>query len=67
MSKVEHLDRILDEFGPHLHDAPYDGFTMVTCDTNDPYTPALLWALVPAVLMAGVILTMRWFFPPKPM
>ena len=26
MSKVENLDRILDEFGPHLHDAPYGGW-----------------------------------------
>lgn len=26
MSKVEHLDRIIDEFGPHLHDAPIGGW-----------------------------------------
>lgn len=26
MSKVENLERILDEFGPHLHDAPYGGW-----------------------------------------
>ncbi|HJS52762.1 MAG TPA: molybdopterin-dependent oxidoreductase, partial [Pyrinomonadaceae bacterium] len=26
MSKVEHLDQIIDRFGPHLHDAPYGGW-----------------------------------------
>ena len=26
MSKVENLERILDEFGPHLHDAPDGGW-----------------------------------------
>ena len=26
MSKVEHLDNILDRFGPHLHDSPHDGW-----------------------------------------
>jgi len=26
MSKVEHLDQIIEEFGPHLHDAPHDGW-----------------------------------------
>ena len=26
MSKVEHLDRIVEQFGPHLHDAPIDGW-----------------------------------------
>ena len=26
MSKVEHLDKIIDQFGPHLHDAPADGW-----------------------------------------
>ena len=26
MSKVEHLDQIVDRFGPHLHDAPYGGW-----------------------------------------
>ena len=26
MSKVEHLQQIIDEFGPHLHDAPYEGW-----------------------------------------
>ena len=26
MSKVEHLDQIVETFGPHLHDAPYDGW-----------------------------------------
>ena len=26
MSKVEHLDRIIEQFGPHLHDAPYGGW-----------------------------------------
>jgi assimilatory nitrate reductase catalytic subunit len=26
MSKVEHLDKIIDEFGPHVHDAPYGGW-----------------------------------------
>lgn len=27
MSKVENLDNIIDRFGPHLHDAPYDGWS----------------------------------------
>ena len=27
MSKVENLDKIIDRFGPHLHDAPYDGWS----------------------------------------
>ena len=26
MSKVENLERILDEFGPHLHDEPDGGW-----------------------------------------
>jgi assimilatory nitrate reductase catalytic subunit len=26
MSKVENLDSIMDRFGPHLHDAPWDGW-----------------------------------------
>ena len=26
MSKVEHLDQIIEEFGPHLHDSPHDGW-----------------------------------------
>lgn len=26
MSKVEHLDKIIEQFGPHLHDAPYGGW-----------------------------------------
>jgi assimilatory nitrate reductase catalytic subunit len=26
MSKVEHLEKIIDEFGPHLHDAPDGGW-----------------------------------------
>lgn len=26
MSKVEHLERIIDRFGPHLHDQPYGGW-----------------------------------------
>jgi len=26
MSKVENLDQIINSFGPHLHDAPYDGW-----------------------------------------
>ncbi len=26
MSKVENLDKILDQFGPHLHDEPHDGW-----------------------------------------
>lgn len=26
MSKVENLDKILDQFGPHLHDEPYGGW-----------------------------------------
>src|SRR5688500_2178031 len=26
MDNVEHLDRIIDAVGPHLHDAPYDGW-----------------------------------------
>ena len=26
MSKVENLDQIIEEFGPHLHDAPYGGW-----------------------------------------
>lgn len=26
MSKVENLDRIIEEFGPHLHDAPFEGW-----------------------------------------
>src|SRR6476620_943950 len=26
MSRVEHLDQIIETFGPHLHDAPYDGW-----------------------------------------
>ena len=26
MSKVEHLDNIVDRFGPHLHDAPWGGW-----------------------------------------
>jgi len=27
MSKVENLERIIDEFGPHLHDAPFEGWS----------------------------------------
>jgi hypothetical protein len=49
------------------HDAPYDGHAMVTCDTRDPFTPALLWALMPAALMAAFILIVRRTYPPKPM
>ncbi|MDQ3711012.1 MAG: nitrate reductase [Acidobacteriota bacterium] len=26
MSKVENLDKIIEQFGPHLHDAPYGGW-----------------------------------------
>ena len=26
MSKVEHLENIIDRFGPHLHDSPHDGW-----------------------------------------
>jgi assimilatory nitrate reductase catalytic subunit len=26
MSKVEHLEKIIEQFGPHLHDAPYGGW-----------------------------------------
>jgi assimilatory nitrate reductase catalytic subunit len=26
MSKVQNLDKIIEEFGPHLHDAPYEGW-----------------------------------------
>src|SRR5438552_14394281 len=26
MSKVENLEKIIEAFGPHLHDAPYDGW-----------------------------------------
>jgi assimilatory nitrate reductase catalytic subunit len=26
MSKVQNLEKIIDEFGPHLHDAPYGGW-----------------------------------------
>jgi assimilatory nitrate reductase catalytic subunit len=26
MSKVEHLDQIIETYGPHLHDAPHDGW-----------------------------------------
>ena len=26
MSRVENLDQIIDNFGPHLHDSPYDGW-----------------------------------------
>ena len=26
MSNVEHLDRIIEQFGPHLHDTPYGGW-----------------------------------------
>jgi len=26
MSKVEHLDQIIDQFGPHLHDEPWGGW-----------------------------------------
>ena len=26
MSKVEHLESIIDRFGPHLHDAPFEGW-----------------------------------------
>jgi len=26
MSKVTNLDKIIEEFGPHLHDAPYGGW-----------------------------------------
>ena len=30
MSKVQNLDEIIDRFGPHLHDAPADGWLLVT-------------------------------------
>jgi hypothetical protein len=50
-----------------IHDAPYDGYAMVTCDTTDPYVPALVWALFPAALMAAFILIVRRAYPPKPM
>ena len=26
MSKVEHLERIIEKYGPHLHDVPIDGW-----------------------------------------
>jgi assimilatory nitrate reductase catalytic subunit len=26
MSRVENLDQIIETYGPHLHDAPYDGW-----------------------------------------
>ena len=26
MSRVEHLDQIIEEFGPHLHDTPFEGW-----------------------------------------
>jgi hypothetical protein len=28
MSKVENLDRIIEQFGPHLHDAPHGGWRL---------------------------------------
>lgn len=37
-------------------------YSMVTCKTNDPFMPALLWSLFPAVLMAAVGLTIRWIY-----
>jgi hypothetical protein len=41
------------------HDAPYDGHSMVTCDTKDPFTPALPWAFLPAAVMAAFVLAVR--------
>ena len=49
------------------HDAPYDGQTMVTCDTRDPFSAALLWALLPAAIMAAFVLAVRQTYSPKPM
>lgn len=34
----------------------------VECDDKDPLTPALLWSFFPALLMAGVGLTIRWVY-----
>ena len=34
----------------------------VSCQNGDPYTPAFLWAIVPAVFMAAVGLTLRWIY-----
>ena len=47
-------------------DAPFDGQAMVTCDTRDPFLPTLLWALLPAALLAALILLVRKTYSPKP-
>ena len=39
MSKVENLDQILERFGPHLHDAPIDGW--LADRTIDKVVPTL--------------------------
>jgi hypothetical protein len=43
-------------------DSSFDGSAFVSCKTTDPLTPALLWALFPAALMAAIGLTVRWVY-----
>jgi len=56
---------------PQLHDCnwetaeakyPIGEMYTVYCITKDPFTPALLWALMPALFMALVGLTIRWIY-----
>lgn len=34
----------------------------VSCETKDPFTPALLWSIVPALIMALIGLVVRWIY-----
>jgi assimilatory nitrate reductase catalytic subunit len=42
MSKIQNLEKIIDEFGPHLHDAPFEGWSAArniekVVNTHCPY------------------------------
>lgn len=41
---------------------PIAGSYSVSCETRDPFTPALPWAFLPAMFMAVVGLTLRWIY-----
>lgn len=47
------------------NDPPYEGQAMVTCDNRDPYSAALLWALLPAALMAAFVNAVRLTYSSK--
>jgi hypothetical protein len=41
---------------------PLSGSYLVTCQNQDPWLFASLWALVPGLVMAGIGLIMRWIY-----